>query len=263
MKTPPAVIVFYRSLIILPLLALVMALTPGQEQSYSLIFIGDSITESKMVSNPSEFGPAAQAVSQLKAKKAQENIRFSNQGHSGYTTLDFLPEKSKGFAGVISAADRFAGNSSTRLIFSIMLGTNDSAVHGPHGAPVSPEQYRQNLQAIADSLLKRYRAAKLVFHQPIWYSDSTQNTSVYLTEGRTRLQHYTPQIRALVKYYAKTQPGRVFMGDENAYGYFRKHYRDALIAERGPKGTFYLHPNKAGAAALGKFWTKALLKSSF
>lgn len=239
-------------------LAVLTAFRLKEKNNYDIVYIGDSITESRMVADAAKFGPAAIATDYLKALGQYQRLRFSNQGHSGYTTVDFLPANHKAFPGVVKAADAFVAEKNAILVFSIMLGTNDSAERGPNGSPVSAEAYRSNLATLADTLLKRYPNAKLVFNAPIYYSDSTQNRSVYLSAGRARLQTYFPQIRSLVKSYKHLQPGRVYLGDENAFQYFKKNYLSDMNEEHGPVGTFYLHPNKKGAQALGTFWGKAL-----
>ncbi len=48
------------------------------------------------------------------------------------------------------------------------------------------------------------------------------------------------------------------MGDLKGFNYFRKNYLTDLVAEKGQQGTFYLHPNKKGAAQLGKYWAEAI-----
>ncbi|MXV14083.1 GDSL-type esterase/lipase family protein [Hufsiella ginkgonis] len=244
------------------LLAIAVALSAfalPKKENYSLVFIGDSITQANAVENNAVNSPPAQAAAFLKDSGKFGNIQFSNQGRSGRTTLDFLPLTGKMYPNVITAADAFYRDKSATLLFSIMIGTNDSAVKGPNGAPVSAENYQKNLMEIADSLFTRYPGCKMVFHQPIWYSDSTRNTSTYLVEGRKRLQSYTPQLKRLVEHYKAARPGQVFFGDTKAYGYFKKHYLTAMKTEKGPAGTFYLHPNKEGSAKLGKFWAKALM----
>ena len=50
------------------------------------------------------------------------------------------------------------------------------------------------------------------------------------------------------------------MGDTEGFDYFKTHYETELFPEEGNAGTFYLHPNKKGAAALGELWGKAIQK---
>ncbi len=99
---------------------------------------------------------------------------------------------------------------------------------------------------------------KIVFQQPIWYSPTTYNHSRYLAGGLARLQTYFPELQELVKEYTKSNPGHVFMGDVKAFEYFKNNHLTELIPESGNAGTFYLHPNKKGAAELGKFWGEGI-----
>ena len=112
---------------------------------------------------------------------------------------------------------------------------------------VPPDQYQQNLKAIADSLLKEFPGCIIIFQHPIWYSPNTYNGAKYLQEGLSRLQTYIPKIDELVAGYAATHPKQVFIGDKKAFDYFKKHYLTDLTPENGHQGTFYLHPNKKGA----------------
>jgi hypothetical protein len=43
-----------------------------------------------------------------------------------------------------------------------------------------------------------------------------------------------------------------------AYDYFAATYLTNLNAESGQNGTFYLHPNRSGAEALGELWASAI-----
>jgi lysophospholipase L1-like esterase len=229
------------------------------KQNLNIVFIGNSITYGALLNNPATEAPPAVACAYLRQQSNIGVVEFSNQGHSGYTTVDFLPATGKTFQQVEQAANAFA-NKKALLIFSIKLGTNDSAIQGPNGSPVSPENYKRNIKAIADSLLKEFPAAIIVFQHPVWYSPNTYNGAKYLEEGLQRLQSYIPQIDQLVADYGKSHPKRVFIGDKKAFKYFKKHYLTDLVPEQGHQGTFYLHPNKQGAVALGNFWGAAINK---
>ncbi len=222
----------------------------------NIVFIGDSITE-----GGEEAGvPPVFTADFIKEKLGSSDIKFSNQGVSGTTTVDFLPATATYFNKVVKVADSLYANKQAALIFSIMLGTNDSAIDGPLGSPVSSESYGRNLKTIIDQLLERYPNSKFVIHHPIWYSSNTYNRSKYLQEGLTRLQTYFPVIDALVKNYSKTNPGHVFNGDKNAFGYFKEHHLTHMQEENGQQGIFYLHPNEKGSRELGMFWGEAILK---
>ncbi|MEO6523198.1 MAG: GDSL-type esterase/lipase family protein [Mucilaginibacter sp.] len=228
---------------------------------YNIIYIGDSITQAGQVKDAQTYGPAAQSTAYLLKKNIFKNVQFSNQGRSGFTTVDFLPSSKKAYPKVIEAANTFYNEKSATLLFSIMLGTNDSAIKGPNGSPVSPEQYHDNLKTLTDSLFKRYPDCKVIYHNPIWYSDSTHNRSTYLVEGRERLQSYRPQLKLLVNEYKTIHPGQVFLGDKKGFKYFKKHYLTDMNTEKGPSGVFYLHPNQKGSASLGELWGKAIAKA--
>ncbi|MEP6595732.1 MAG: GDSL-type esterase/lipase family protein [Ginsengibacter sp.] len=222
----------------------------------NIVFIGDSITQGEQA----EGAPPAYATGFLKKQPGLGDVKFSNQGVSGCTTVDFLPSTATHFREVEKAADTLYADKQATLIFSIMLGTNDSAIDGPLGSPVSSGSYLNNLSIIIDSLLRHYPDSKIIIHYPLWYSPNTYNTSKYLQEGLTRLQTYFPIIDSLVKKYSKTNSGHVFGGDKNAFGYFKQHHLSHMLKENGQQGIFYLHPNEEGAKELGKFWGKAILK---
>lgn len=233
---------------------------PGK-RNLNIVFIGDSITHGARLKDFTTQAPPVFATAYLQQQKQFDNVQFSNQGVSGHTTVDFLPATNKAYPKVIAAANTFYSDKNATLVFSVMLGTNDSAISGPNGAPVSPENYGANLKTIADSLLARYPECKIIINHPVWYSPNTNNHSVYLQEGLTRLQTYFAEIQALVKEYRSTNPDHVFMGDKNGFDYFRKNYLTDLGAEAGGHGTFYLHPNEKGAVALGNLWGKAIAKA--
>jgi hypothetical protein len=176
----------------------------------------------------------------LQKQKGIGAIAFSNQGHSGYTTLDFLPG-TPAFIAVVKAARAFAGQNA-QLIFSIKIGTNDSAVQGTHGAPVSVGDYGINLKTITDTLMKEFPAAIVIYQHPVWYSPNTQNGATYLQEGLTRLQTYMPVIDALAARYQLSNPGRVFVGDTKAFAYFKKNYLTGFPGGAGQAGHFLPAP---------------------
>ncbi|RWY49091.1 SGNH/GDSL hydrolase family protein [Mucilaginibacter gilvus] len=232
--------------------------TSAQTRNLNVVYIGNSITYGAGLDSPAIQAPPVIASEWLKKQKGIGAVNFSNQGHSGYTTLDFLPG-TPAFIAVVQAAKAFKQEDAL-LIFSVKIGTNDSAVKGTHGAPVSVEDYRTNLKAITDTLLKYFPNAVMIYQHPVWYSPNTQNGATYLQEGLTRLQTYIPVIDALAADYKVVNPHHVFVGDTKAFGYFKANYLTDFQAEQGRQGIFYLHPNKKGAIALGGFWGKAIYK---
>jgi lysophospholipase L1-like esterase len=225
----------------------------------SIVFIGNSITQGKGGDNG--FPPPTHAVNYLKTLKSVEDVAFANIGKSGSTTLDWLPGSGK-YAGLVTkAADSLYALKDHQLVFSMKLGTNDSAIEGPNGAPVAKENYRKNLQTIVDDLFARYPECKIVIHHPIWYSNNTYNRSKYLQEGLDRLQTYIPEIDALISEYKVSRPEKVFKGDTKAFKHFKKHAKQLFKPENGQQGVFFLHPNEAGVAVLGEYWGKAIAKA--
>jgi lysophospholipase L1-like esterase len=234
----------------------------AQEQNLHIVYIGDSITQGVQLDDPAEEAPPAAASAWLARQKGIGKVLFSNQGISGFTTVDFLPSGDTVFNKAEQAARSFSGQQEATLIFSISLGTNDSASAGPNGSPVSQEQYHDNLKAIIGRLLEDFPDSKIVIQLPVWYSPNTYNNSKYLQEGLTRLQSYFAQAGKLASEYALAKPGHVYASDNGAFGYFQEHYLSDLKPEQGREGTFYLHPNKKGAAALGVFWGIAIYQAA-
>jgi lysophospholipase L1-like esterase len=230
----------------------------GKKINLDIVYIGNSITQGVQLPIPKEDAPPATATEYLRHQPGIISVEFSNQGRSGYTTIDFLPETVKAFPKVVDAAHLLHNDSQRILIFSISLGTNDSAEDGPNGSPVDPKKYHSNLKTIADKLLAEFPGCRIVFQQPIWYSPTTYNHSRYLAGGLARLQSYFPELQELVKEYSQSNPGKIFMGDVKGFEYYKNNYLTDLIPESGNAGTFYLHPNKKGAAELGKFWGEGI-----
>ena len=221
--------------------------------SLDVVFIGDSITQPK--------APVAAAAAYLRACANVGEVRVSNQGHSGHTTLHFTNPAERDGPGVKAAADGFV-SADRELVFSIMLGTNDSACQGPLGAPVPKEEYRANLKSIAEWLLSAYPSAKVVFQYPIWYSTNTYNSARYLAEGQQRLKSYWPEIAALVAEYGATRPGQVFEGSKLGWDYFERNHLTEMRPENGQQGVFFLHPNEQGSQTLGRFWGEAIRRAA-
>lgn len=227
----------------------------------NIVFIGNSITQGALLEHPKTDAPPVQTGLWLGQQKGITEVNISNQGVSGYTTVDFLPASGTCFPKVKDAMKELTAQHPDALqIFSIMLGTNDSADIGPNGSPVSAPQYYTNVKAIIDELLSSFPKALFILHRPIWYSPNTYNGAKYLTNGQKRLESYYPRLQQLVKDYGEKQPGHVFMGDTEATAYFQAQHLSELVPEQGYAGTFYLHPNKKGAANLAAFWGRAIYK---
>jgi lysophospholipase L1-like esterase len=228
-----------------------------------IVYIGNSITQGAQLAKPEEEAPPAASSDYLRRQSGIGDVKFINQGRSGYTTVDYLPSGKGALSEVITAAHQLHKDPYRQLLFTISLGTNDSAENGPNGSPVDPADYQKNLKSITDKLLTEFTQCKIVLLQPIWYSPNTYNSAKYMSEGLARLQSYFPELQSLVLKYSLTNPGQVFLGDLKGFAYFRNNYLTDLIPESGNAGTFYLHPNKKGANVLGKLWGEAIYESLF
>ena len=190
----------------------------------NIVFIGNSITFGAGLPKPVHDAPPVKAALFLSKCPEVASVKYSNRGQSGCTTVDYLPDTNTLFPWAVRAADKFKDETWADLVFSIMLGTNDSAIEGTNGCPVT----------------------------------NTYNGAKYLEEGLRRLQDYYPQIQRLVDYYASHFPGQVFLGDTKGFDYFKENHLTDFQAEKGNAGVFYLHPNEKGAVRLGELWSEAI-----
>jgi len=218
---------------------------------WNIVYLGDSITEGAHLGRNT---PPDVCTAELRKRLVNAEIYMANDGHSGHTTVDFLPSSDTDFTRAEQDATSLQKKHPGRLVFSIMLGTNDSAQYGPNGAPVSPATYEQNLREIIGKLVTDFPSSLVVIQQPTWYSPNTANASEYGEDGLHRLQSYFP----LIPEIASRFPGKVFLGDTRAYNLIQKQYRLLLTPENGRHGVFYLHPNPAGAKLLGTAWAAAI-----
>lgn len=231
--------------------------TKGEEDpvdpkaNINLVFIGNSITAGATLSNASTQAPPIIARSLVQQATGITTNVF-NGGHSGITTYGFLPGRDD-FTKVTNAAGAFVRNNGGLLIFSIMLGTNDSACTTTEGAPVSPQTYMENLKKIIDGLIEKCPTCKIILNYPIWYSPNTHNGAKYLQEGLDRLRSYYPYIDEVIASY-----DQVYAGNPYAWEYFEDN-KVLFTAENGNSGTFYLHPNALGAQHLAEVWTNSIL----
>jgi len=251
------------TLIILLGLTILPVTSQSVNRNFDIVFIGNSITQGVQLAVPAEEAPPATATKYFRTLKGIESANFLNRGRSGYTTVNFLPTADGELSKVIAAVKAFHTDKTRLLVFSIMLGTNDSAEEGPRGAPMWAEQYHFNIKIITDKLMNEFPGCKVIYQQPVWYSETTYNRSRYLKAGLTRLQTYFPELRSLVTEYSATNPRQVFMGDTLAFAYFKQNFAEELIPESGNAGTFYLHPNKKGAESLGRFWGDGIWQALF
>lgn len=218
----------------------------------NVIFIGNSITYGARHADRSRTAPPVVAAARV-ARITGCGVEFRNCGRSGATTVDFLPERDADFRRVEQAAAELREMNGRPAVFSIMLGTNDSASTAATGAPVSDEDYGRNLMAIIGRLREICPGAVFVLQRPIWYSPNTYNGAMYLVAGQRRLAGYAAVLERLA-----AENDDIYMGDTEGYDYFRRHCSRLFVPEEGNAGTFFLHPNEKGSRKLGRLWAKAI-----
>src|SRR5262249_44459566 len=127
----------------------------------NVVFVGDSITQGAGLPDPDLQAPPTMSADWLRQRNPGTGIFVANEGRAGHTTVDVLPASHTDFPEIERAATQLMSDHPGRLMFSIMLGTNDSAINGPLGSPVSPRDYRNNLTMIIDRLLQDYPASQI------------------------------------------------------------------------------------------------------
>jgi len=237
------------------------------KRSYNIVFIGNSITFGALHEHPELTAPPVQCARWLSAQEDVDTVYFANCGRSGKTTYHFLPNA----ADVVPAGDKtyfpevvaqtseiVKAHPGLPLVFSIMLGTNDT-VERTRNKHTEPDAYAQNLCIIIDSLLTRWPDAHVVLNKPIWYWPDyvTKNGSVASKKSLKLIDIYYNMF-ARVK--SRCKPGHVHIGDHEAFTYFEQHYLTDVTEEKDSRGrSYWLHPNEQGARRLAEFWGNALL----
>lgn len=219
----------------------------------NLIFIGNSITEGVLHADKIKTAPPVVAA-EMVGRMLSSDVHFRNCGRSGATTVDFLPDQKIDFVRVERAIREIQSLSYDRVIYSIMLGTNDSANFGPNGSPVSNEDYKRNLMTMISRIRELSPNAIFVLHRPIWYSPNTHNNSQYLVAGQKRMVDYT---NILIEIALENDD--IYIGDSDAFDFFQSKHRKYMFAEDGKAGIFYLHPNEAGARKLARYWARGIV----
>ena len=149
------------------------------------------------------------------------------------------------------------------MVFSIQLGTNDSANSGQTGGAVTAAQLGSNLETIISTLLTDFPSAKVVINTPPLYTANSQTSYDYEETGLQRLLTFYPEYPVVVAAENVTYPGHVFLGDTTAAAFFAPIYQTEMVAGSGSYGTYYLHPNIQGSADLGRLWANAIYKDLF
>ena len=139
------------------------------KRTCNIVFIGNSITACALHDDKENTAPPVIAADYVE-RMLGADVTFRNCGRSGATTVDFLPERARDFKRVEKAVADIKEQSLEPIVFSIMLGTNDSASKGPLGAPVSNEDYKANLLKMITRQRELSPNAIFVLQRTIWYS---------------------------------------------------------------------------------------------
>jgi len=215
-------------------------------RSLNIVFIGDSITYGYLLKQPESEAPPVHAVEFLKGMPGISSVRFVNCGRNGFRTDQFLPDRpNSAWPQVKQAADAFIKLPGS-LVFSLMLGANDSV-------SLTPVQYGNNLSALVGALLEDYPRARIIIHYPLWYSKVQSSRPEVL-------ENYIPVIDALVGTLRQKLSAQVQVGDVYGWAYFEKNHESACFKESRDHLPYYIHPNQQGAKTLGLYWGEALYK---
>ena len=237
------------------------------QQSANVVFIGNSITYGALHQNRDVTAPPAQCGLWLSQQEGIDTVYISNGGRSGRTTYHFLPNAADVipagdktfFSDIVSRARQLVkAHPNLPLVFSIMLGTNDS-VERKHNSHTTPDNFINNLCTIIDSLLTLWPDAHVVLNKPIWYYPDyvTKGGSVASKKSLKLLDTYYDSFSQVV---AQTKKGHVHIGDSEAFDYFKKNWKTDIFEEKDARGkSYWLHPNEQGAKQLAEFWGKAIL----
>ena len=236
---------------------------PPSKASPKVGFIGDSIT-----SGYNQYGntitPGTNDVATLTVQAltqtpggalTDDGIPWSSydQGNSGSSTGGWQPgdENSLESRAKTAFTEVFGKpDPKTNPVWVlVMLGTNDVRSDNHYTA----EKHQNNLQAIADDLVAS--GYNVVFnHAPAFVTPTQFNGVTWDADSLNLLRSYLPGEQAVIDSFATRAPGRVFLGDTSAFGYFASH--PMLFQEYGVYGG--LHPNGVGGTmALAGFWAQA------
>ena len=249
-----------------------------QTQPLAVVCIGDSITYGSGVTNAGTVNLPTMPgylIAKLARLFGIRTVTGSNQGHDGYTTVDFVPTGSTYAAARSAMTTLLTATPSALPVFSIMLGTNDSSQSGadnsPNSSPASPSQFNTSLKAIITQLLTDFSGCKIFVHCPTWYSPNTGATNAVKQQiGLSALVSYLPVIKAIPAAYATSNPGRVFLGDAYAFQWFAQNYNAELQTESGSDGNYRIHPlgtagadGLIGTQVLGEFHAEAIAQGLY
>ena len=87
-------------------------------KNVNVVFIGNSITQGALIQDPVHDAPPVKAALYLTKQPSIASVKYSNQGVSGCTTTDYLPQTETLFPKAKAAADKFADETWATLVFS-------------------------------------------------------------------------------------------------------------------------------------------------
>lgn len=222
-------------------------------QSLNIVFIGDSITSGYLMKDPVRDAPPVYAAAWLKGQSGITNVLFRNCGKPGYRTDQFLPDRLNSAWSEVKQAGESFRNVPGTLVFSVMLGANDSAGYNDTGIH-PPERFKADLNALVKALCVSFPKAIIVIHHPTGY---TKAPGTY----PETLALYKSEIDSLVEEMAVTHPGRVFLGDVEAWAFFDGNRETHWFREMRENVPYHVHPNERGAAVIGQLWGEAIARA--
>ena len=230
-----------------------MDIDTDPNQNINLVFIGNSITYGATLADRATQAPPV-VTGGLVQTATGVSTHVYNGGVSGYSTQDFLDDKSDCYTNVATNATRLSQNGG-RLYFSIQLGTNDSKRNSTKER-YSKATYKANLEALIANLTTQFPDCKIILNYPPWYSANTYtDASEFTEEGQQLLHSYYDAIDEVA-----AANDKVFAGDRNTWDVFEDR-TDLYSPETSANavGEYYLHPNAEGASRLAMIWTKGIL----
>jgi len=224
-------------------------------KSLNIVFVGDSITSGYLMKTPARDAPPVCAAAWLNTQSGITNVLFRNCGKPGYRTDQFLPDRLNSAWGEVKQAGESFRNVPGTLVFSIMLGANDSAGHNDTGIH-TPERFKSDMKILVEALRAFFPESVVVIHHPTGY---TKAPGTY----PENLALYKPIIDSLVEEAAGTHPGRVFLGDVKAGAFFDANRETHWFREKRGNVPYYVHPNERGAAVIGQLWGEAIARAVY
>ena len=222
-------------------------------QNANIVFIGDSITSGYLMKFPERDAPPVRAAAWLNTQFGITNVLFRNCGKPGYRTDQFLPGHPNSAWNEVKRAGESVQKIPGKLVFSVMLGANDSAGYNDT-AIHPPERFRADMRDLVEALCVSFPDSVIVIHHPMGYTKAPGTCP-------ENLARYKGEIDSLVAEMSKPYPGRVFLGDVKAWAFFDDNRETHWFKEKRGSVPYYIHPNERGAQAIGQLWGEAIARA--